>query len=111
MQKEFVCQIYSNSFSSPPKIVKEKKEKNANLNTTLQRVGQFENMVILFMHHYDLNLEQALECMLDLIRKHYEICSEAEKRLPVTGDPQLDANIKTYVVGCRDLAIGTAFWR
>jgi hypothetical protein len=110
LQKEFVCQIYSNPLSSPPKREKEKKKK-ANLNPTSQRVGQFENMVILFMHHYDLNLEQALECMLDLIRKHYEICSEAEKRLPVTGDPQLDANIKTYVVGCRDLAIGTAFWR
>ena len=108
MQKEFICQIYSHPLSSPPR--REKGNKKSQFKSYIT-ARQFENTVILFMHHYDLNLEQALELMLDLIRKHYEIFSEAEKRLPVTGNPQLDANIKTYAVGCRDLAIGAAFWR
>ncbi len=68
-------------------------------------------MVILFMHHYNLDLQQAIDKMLDLIREHYEICVAAEARLPVTGDPKLDADIHTYVVGCQDLAVGTAYWR
>ena len=48
--------------------------------------------------------------MLQLIREHYEICVAAEARLPVTGNAKLDADIHTYVVGCQDLAIGTAYW-
>lgn len=70
-----------------------------------------ENMVILFMHRYDISLKQAIELMLDLIREHYIICCEAEKRLPVTGDAKLDADIETYVTGAKDLAVGTAYWR
>jgi hypothetical protein len=68
-------------------------------------------MVILLMDHYDLSLEHALSRMLDLIREHYEICSAAEKRLPITGNAELDADVRTYVIGCRDLAMGTAYWR
>ena len=68
-------------------------------------------MVILFMYHEGLTLEEALDVMLDLIRKHYDLCTAAEKRVPRTGDAKLDADIHTYIVGCRDLAIGTAYWR
>ena len=67
-------------------------------------------MVILFMHHDNLNLQQAIDKMLNLIREHYETCLAAEARLPVTGSAELDASIHTYVVGCQDLAVGTAYW-
>lgn len=76
-----------------------------------QRVGQLENMVILYMYHEGITLEEALGKMLDLIRKHYDICTAAEQRVPKTGDAKLDADVQTYIVGCRDLAIGTAYWR
>ncbi|QGA20885.1 hypothetical protein EYB26_008595 [Talaromyces marneffei] len=74
------------------------------------RVGQLENMVILYMYHEGLTLEEALDVMLDLIREHYVLCTAAEQRIPKTGNLKLDADVQTYIVGCRDLAIGTAYW-
>jgi hypothetical protein len=68
-------------------------------------------MVILYMYHEGLTLEEALDVMLELIREHYDLCTTAEKRVPKTGDAKLDADVQTYIVGCRDLAIGTAYWR
>lgn len=68
-------------------------------------------MVILYMYHERLTLEEALDVMLDLIREHYDLCTTAEQRVPKTGDAKLDADVQTYIVGCRDLAIGTAYWR
>jgi hypothetical protein len=67
-------------------------------------------MVILFIYHDNLNLQQAIDKMLFLIHEHYEICVAAEARLPRTNDAQLNADIHTYVVGCQDLAVGTAYW-
>ena len=58
-----------------------------------------------------LTLEEALDVMLDLIREHYDLCTAAEQRVPKTGDAKLDADVQTNIVGCRDLAIGTAYWR
>ena len=76
----------------------------------LQRIGQLENMVILFIYHDNLSLQQAIDRMLKLINKHYEICLAAASRLPVTGNAKLNTDIRTYVVGCQDIAVGTAYW-
>jgi hypothetical protein len=62
------------------------------------------------MYHDNLSLQQAIYKMLSLIREHYEICVAAEARLPHTKDAKLNADIHTYVVGCQDLAVGTAYW-
>ena len=75
---------------------------NSNHYFVKQRVGQLENKVILYMYHERLTLEEALDVMLDLIREHYDLCTAAEQRVPKTGDAQLDANVQTYIVGCRD---------
>jgi hypothetical protein len=63
------------------------------------------------MNSDKLSLQAAIDKVLGLIREHYEICTAAERRLPLTGDKKTDADIWEYVVGCRDLAIGTAYWR
>lgn len=77
----------------------------------MKRVGQLENLVILFMNEYNLNLQLAVDKVLSLIREHYDICTAAEARLPFTGNGKLDADILEYVQGCKDLAVGTAYWR
>ncbi|KFZ07596.1 hypothetical protein V501_06304 [Pseudogymnoascus sp. VKM F-4519 (FW-2642)] len=74
------------------------------------RVGQLENLVILFMNEYNLNLQLAVDKVLSLIREHYDICTAAEARLPFTGNKKLDGDILEYVQGCKDLAVGTAYW-
>jgi hypothetical protein len=63
------------------------------------------------MNEYNLNLRDGVNKVLDLIREHYNICTAAEARLPLTGNKKLDADILEYVQGCKDLAVGTTYWR
>lgn len=80
------------------------------------RVGQLENLVLLFMHaDKDLSLHGAVDTVLDLLRDHYRICMAAEERLPLKkegedGWEKWNADVREYVQGCKDLVVGTAYW-
>ncbi|KAI0017947.1 terpene synthase [Xylariomycetidae sp. FL0641] len=75
------------------------------------RVGQLENLCLLFMNKYDISLQTAINKLLCLIREHYLICLKAEQRLPwSTHDEKLNSDIREYVRGCQRLATGTAYW-
>jgi hypothetical protein len=75
-------------------------------------VGQTENLVFLLMNTYSLSVHEAVDKVLGLIRERYQICVEAEARLPWSHDDEkLNADIREYVRGCQRLATGTACWR
>ncbi|KAI1486181.1 terpene synthase [Biscogniauxia mediterranea] len=75
------------------------------------RDSQLENFIFLLMNKYNLTVQGALEKALDLIRQHYEIFVEAEKRLPWSkDDKKLNAAIEQTVTVCKRLATGTAHW-
>lgn len=77
-----------------------------------QRVSQLENLVLLFMNTYNLSVHEAVDKILGLIREHYQICVEAEARLPWNKeDEKLNTDIRGYIRGCQRLATGTACWR
>ncbi|KAI0601129.1 terpene synthase [Biscogniauxia sp. FL1348] len=75
------------------------------------RDSQLENFVFLLMNKYNLTIQGALDKVLDLIRQHYEIFVEAEKRLPWSkDDKKLNAAIEQTVITCKRLATGTVYW-
>ncbi|KAK1238120.1 hypothetical protein MKX08_002699 [Trichoderma sp. CBMAI-0020] len=58
------------------------------------RVSQLENLCLLFMNTYDISIEQSIHKVLGLLEDHYQICIEAEARLPwSTTDEKLNKNI------------------
>ncbi|KAJ5109500.1 pentalenene synthase [Penicillium angulare] len=72
---------------------------------------QVENIVLLFAHHYDLDIEGAISKAYETIQEHFALCTAAEARLPIpTGDAKLDADILKYVEGCKDVVVGTVYW-
>ncbi|KAG4221807.1 hypothetical protein PC116_g29717 [Phytophthora cactorum] len=76
------------------------------------RVSQLENIVFLFMNKYNITLQAAIDKTLELIREHYNICMEAEKRLPWSKeDKKLNENIQEYVKGCHLVPAGMVDWR
>ncbi|KAI1478056.1 putative pentalenene synthase [Daldinia eschscholtzii] len=75
------------------------------------RVSQLENIVFLFMNKYNITLQAAIDKTLELIREHYNICMEAEKRLPWSKeDEKLNENIREYVKGCHLVPAGMVDW-
>lgn len=64
------------------------------------------------MNTYQLSVHEAIDKVLGLMNKHYQICLDAEARLPWSKDDEkLNWSIREYVSGCQRLATGTACWR
>jgi hypothetical protein len=77
-----------------------------------QRVSQLENLVLLFMNTNNLSVSEAVDKILGLIRHHYQICVEAEARIPWSKqDEKLYTDTRKYIRGCQRMATGTACWR
>ncbi|KAH0420493.1 terpene cyclase [Colletotrichum camelliae] len=74
------------------------------------RVGQLENMVLLFMNAENVSVHESVHKIISLIRKHYAACEDAVARLPWTDDEVANEHIREYVRGCRRLATGTGHW-
>ncbi|KAL7809588.1 terpene synthase [Trichoderma gracile] len=75
------------------------------------RVSQLENLCLLFMNTDNVSIEEAIDKILGLLQKHYEICVAAEARLPWSEtDEKLNEDIREYVRGANRLATGTACW-
>jgi len=59
-----------------------------------------------------LSVHEAIGKVLGLMNTHYQLCLDAEKRLPWSKDDEkLNESIREYVRGCQRLATGTACWR
>ncbi|POS74170.1 pentalenene synthase [Diaporthe helianthi] len=62
--------------------------------TSVQRVGQLENMVLLIMNAENASLHEAVSRIISLIRKHYAVCEDAVARLPWTDDEVVNEHIR-----------------
>ncbi|KAI1504814.1 terpene synthase [Biscogniauxia marginata] len=75
------------------------------------RDSQLENLCFLLMNKYNMSLHSAVDKILDLIRMHYEKCTEAEERLPWSkSDEKLNTAIREMVTVCKRLVTGTVYW-
>lgn len=67
--------------------------------------------MLLFVHHYDLDLDSAIKKTIEIIQERFTLCTAAEARLPIpSGDAELDADIMKYVQTCKDVVVGTVYW-
>ena len=62
------------------------------------------------MNSEQISINEAVERVMGLIRKHYSICEDAVARLPWTANEDVNNNIREYVSGCRRLATATGQW-
>ncbi|KAG8162307.1 hypothetical protein KVR01_008072 [Diaporthe batatas] len=80
-------------------ILSVQKEFVSLLLTSVQRVGQLENMVLLIMNAENASVHEAVSRIISLIRKHYAACEDAVARLPWTDDEVVNEHIREYVLG------------
>jgi hypothetical protein len=55
-------------------------------------------------------LQEAINGACNLVREAHKEFEAAEKRLPVTGNSNLDKQVKLYIQACKDLVTGELNW-
>ncbi|KOS19856.1 Presilphiperfolan-8-beta-ol synthase [Escovopsis weberi] len=75
------------------------------------KVGQVENMCLMFVSKYNMTVQESVAKVLDLIREHYEDMKAIEARLPWSEtDEELNKALHEYVLTARRLMTGTTHW-
>lgn len=78
----------------------------------LQKDNQYDNIVIVLALKYNIPLQDAIDRACSMVVDARGRLEEAEARLPLpTGDSDLDAQVKQYIQGCRDVTAGNLHWR
>jgi len=72
--------------------------------------NQLDNIVPVLAMENKISLQEAIEIACDLVCKAHQTFEDAEKRVPMTGNPKLDKKIRLYIQACKDLVTGELNW-
>ncbi|KAH9951865.1 terpenoid synthase [Amylocystis lapponica] len=74
-----------------------------------QTRGEYFNLVVNFMQHQNLSLQEALDLIGKLYKENIDVFIENAAQLPSWG-PEIDRDVDRYVQGLRDWIIGCLHW-
>jgi hypothetical protein len=74
--------------------------------------NQLDSIVPILALENKVSLQEAIDSACDLVREARDLFEDAEKRLPIlTGNADLDEQIKRYAKACKDIVAGNVNWR
>ncbi|KAG9014251.1 hypothetical protein FRB94_013561 [Tulasnella sp. JGI-2019a] len=75
-----------------------------------QSKGDTQNLVVIAMHEFGLNIQQAVDHVGSRIRSRIDQYVMEKRLVPSFGSPQIDAQVVTYIGGMEDSVIGVLHW-
>jgi alpha-muurolene/germacrene-A/gamma-muurolene synthase len=67
-------------------------------------------MIVIFMVHHNMTLQEAFDKVGDLCRQTMDTFSENIDNVPSFGSEQLDRDVRTYIQGLQDWIVGSLHW-